>query len=925
MDGVCDVRGKYQTGDDCDWREPVIHGNLPTWIINSLTPEQLSPFYRDTQNASILAAAGSGKTRALVRMVAADLVAGTPPDSIIAFTFTEKAANEMLARIHALSSEHMHNIDLSGIYIGTIHAWCLQYLLDQSNFYNFSSVDELHLDALVSRLYDTLNLTKIYGRSYPKAIPYFLADLEIFYNENLSIDRLPEHIRLSIYTFIKILNDNRLITFGGMIRAATEYLNSSSPIAKLKAIYIDEYQDVNPAQVALIKAMTPTDCKVHAVGDDLQCIYQWRGSDVNRILSFSKEFSNTSIHRLSTNYRSRPSIVHTANNIAKYIKLRDTQKIMLSVREDTHFETVQWLSFSSEEQQVNAVIEIVRRFLELGVPANRIAILLRSVTGSGQPFVNALKAANIPVVCPILSRGGLFINEVVIPIMDWLRNEHPTPKNEIDEANAEANANDLWQSLQTWVKASNSETTFWTALYKWYDAIDVQKSSAYDIRGFFYNFLDTCELRIGPDDTDLMVGIGIASQIIRSVEEIHRRRLAGQSRRTPRGVVSEIYYALVRRHQDFGESVPIQEIGNGVIVSTIHQAKGLEWPIVIIPMLIQRRFPIKPSSHGTSFPDEVAARYGTNLDDERRLFYVATTRAKERLFLLDPKAQSPKSRSVFLHDLVEQGFVKSPSLDCLPNTFWNIAENDLITNSPSPVRIGLSDLLLYIECPFQYGLRRVVGIEPSIGDELGYGQSMHELIQRRLEDGKPWSDSYLNAQAQKHVFMPYMSESGQAQAQKAIENRVHVLEKLGVFNLVVESEITVEVVFDVGIVTGIIDLVIISQDGSVCVRDWKSSLHDSFFSRYERQIRFYAYALRQQGRVVNGADIVDIAASAEVHSIVAHNIDISQNTTDQTITEVKNALTQLAANKYPANPSDQACSICDMRLLCAKKYQIKGI
>jgi len=893
--------------------------DVPAWIAGALSPEQLGPFTRKKRNASILAAAGSGKTRTLVHLVAADLAAGMPPESIVAFTFTEKAAEELLARIHALVAKQLPDVDLGGIYIGTIHAWCLKYLLDQSDYYNISSVDELHLDALVSRLYDTLDLAKTYGLPYPKAIPNFLADIEIFYNEHLPLKGIPAAIRPSVEGFLDVLAKNRLMTFGGMIRAATEHLTAHGPLADLKAVYVDEYQDVNPAQVALVKAMVPANAKVVAVGDDLQCIYQWRGSDVTRILDFTKEFPDASVHRLPTNYRSRPIIVDIANHIAEKIALRDPEKKMLPGRDPSKCNPVHWLSVDGEVEQANAVADIVERFAADGVPWNRMAVLLRSVNGAGQPFVDAFTSRGIPVICPTLSRGGAFINEVTVPVLDWLRKEHPTPHNELEEKEAEAAADALWTSVKPWIDLPDAETTFWQALAEWQAALDAKKSEAYDLRGRFYDLLNRCSIRVTADDSSMMVGLGIASQIIRSVEEIHRRRIAGHTRRTPRGVVSEVYYALIRRQKDFGESIPVEQVGDGVLVSTVHQAKGLEWPIVILPMLANRRFPLSPSPHGTSFPDAIAVRYGTSLEDERRLFYVAATRAKERLFLIDPMKNNEKRRSTFLADLAAQGLKRTASIAAIDPATWHLSAKDMEMGGSPPLSIGLSDLLLYMECPFQYGLRRIVGVEPSIGDELGYGQSLHELIQRRLEAGKPWTAAELSAQAAKHVFLPYMSESGEAKSRKSIEGRIRQLEKLGLMTKDVETEIAVEVVLDGGIVSGIIDLVHVNTDKSLHVRDWKSSVHDEFFDRYERQMQFYAHALREEGRAVADADIVDIAASAEAGKVITRSVNITDKATKTVVSQLTNGLQRIALGEFPAQPSKHACGMCDMCRICSER------
>src|SRR5271157_3502711 len=191
---------------------------MKDWISAALSGEQKLPFAGTRNHASILAAAGSGKTRTLIHLLADDLCCGIPASGIVAFTFTDKAAEELLARIHVLRKDKMPDIDLSGIFIGTIHSWCLQYLYSQPDFYNITPIDELHFDALVGRLYDTLELETIYKEPFPRAIEPFLTDLEVFYNEHVTLDQVPAGIRPAIAAFTELLSANRLLTFGGMIR-----------------------------------------------------------------------------------------------------------------------------------------------------------------------------------------------------------------------------------------------------------------------------------------------------------------------------------------------------------------------------------------------------------------------------------------------------------------------------------------------------------------------------------------------------------------------------------------------------------------------------------------------------------------------------------------------------------------------------------
>ncbi len=893
-------------------------GVTADWIRSALTPEQQAPFDRTMPNACILAGAGSGKTRTLVHLIAADLLAGVPASSIVAFTFTEKAASELLARVHLATNGKVPSEDLAGLFTGTIHSWCFQYLLQLPQYYNFESLDELQMDSLASRLYDHLGLEAAYNKRYPLGIEPFLKDLELFFNEHVALADVPSSIRPPIECFLETLSQNRLLTFGAMIRFALEHIESVGPIGGLHSLYIDEYQDVNPAQVRLARAMVGPDARVIGVGDDLQCIYNWRGSDVTRIIDFESDFVDSSIHRLSTNFRSRPAIVDVANAVAQDIALRDTTKTLVSGRPPDPGPNLCWVSTSSEETQADTIVEIVSRCHSTGVRWNQMAILLRSVRNWGQPIVAALTTAGIPVYCPVLARGGAFVNDLLLPLFDWLRTPHEEPRNEQEEADIAKAAIDLWEKVKQWTDPAYPEEQFWIAIDAWLTRIEEKKNQAYNVRSQLYDLMEACGIRVASDDPNLMVGIGVASQIIRSVEEIHRRRLSGQSRRTPRGLMNEVYHALKRKQQEFGESAPVETVGDAVLLTTVHQAKGLEWPVVILPNLVQRRFPVSPSSHGTSFPDALAVRYGTSPDDERRLFYVAVTRAKERLFIIDPMDDDARRRSAFIDRLAARGLIANTTVGAATPNLWSPDLSSEGDDDLRPVRVGLSEALMYVECPLQYGLRRIVGVQPAVGEELGYGKGLHEVIQRRLHDDD-WDSTRVEEEIEKHVHLPLASETVEANARTAIRERLRALEALGIFDRAVEPEVNVEVHGRHGVIPGIIDGVHHNDDGTVLIRDWKSSIHDNLLRRYERQLQFYTHALRSQGHAVTGAELVDVAKSAKSKSLAVHPVDVSADAVSALMRDLDASIEGIARGAFPARPSPASCSTCDMCRLCAER------
>lgn len=889
---------------------------MEKWIRDALSTEQQAPITRSEQNANIFAVAGGGKTRTMVYMILNDLAEGVPPSEIVAFTFTEKAADELLTRVHLAANQHLGDIDLAGISIGTIHNWSFEYLLDQDDFYNFDPIDELHADALVSRIYDEINLESAYGLSFPRAVTPFMEDVELFYNENLNLDQVPDEKQNAIRSFLNLVDRNRILPFGAMIRNATEHLAQNGPLENLSRLYVDEYQDVNPAQVALIKNMLPENGELVAVGDDMQCIYQWRGSDVNRILDFEEDFPHSTTFVMETNYRSRPGILDTANTISSHMTSAKTDKELRPNRSPTNASAVQWLSYSSPKEQATAIADIVDNCLDNGVDQDEIAVLIRKHSHASS-IIETLESRDHNVVSPALRRGTEFINEFVKPVINWLSEDHHEPRNRIEQQELEAKAEELENSVEFWIDVpdDNSLDVFWDAIIEWEDAIEDQLNEAYNIRAQLYKLLDKCGVKIDHDDSDLMMGIAITSQIIRSVEEVHRRRLDTDSRRTPRSVMKELYFALERNQDDFGETTEIELPQGGVTVTTIHQAKGLEWPIVVIPSLNQHDLPVPTRSHGTSFPDEIADRYGTKESDERRLFYVAATRAEDRLFLMDTSRGAPENRSPFLEEIESEIGSEPTTLDEIEQRTWQ-QDWDREDDGDEPVLVGLSDLLLYLECPYQFGLRRQVNIEPSIGDELGYGEGLHELIQRRSEAETSWDDEEITERTEEHVHLPYMSKPMEDNSIEGIEDRMHTLEELDVFDGEAETEIPVDVVFENGVVHGEIDYIEHIDDG-VLVRDWKSNLtHEELIPRYERQLRFYAHVLRKQGHDIARGELVDVGATNEVDQLVRREVDVSNPSIDRLVEEIDDALLNIRKEEFGPTPSETVCSSCDMEQLC---------
>lgn len=887
--------------------------DLKKWLGDSLSKEQLRVFDGTTKHKCIFASAGSGKTRTLVHLIIQDLVQGVPPNKIVAFTFTEKAAREILNRVHSIAVKSFPDLQIEGISIGTIHSWCYQFLLTKSAYYNFSILDELQTKALITRLYDYLVLSKAYNKTFPKGVDEFIDDLEILLNENLSTSDLPKNLLGPVNKFFGLLKNNRLFTFGTVIQEAISHL-SDHKVLDLDRIYVDEYQDVNPAQVNLISRMVAASTKLTVIGDDLQCIYNWRGSDVHRIVNFERDFKDSKIFALSTNYRSRPEIIELGNRISDSIIVKAKGKVMRPDKKDAA-NALSWYSASSLDEEIVLIEMLIRAFMASGVDPNRIAILLRSVRSSGREIYDHLVSAGIPVECPIFSDAEQFIVGFLIPLFEWLEMPGVEVRTEEEEESIQRRSDTLFKNATKWSAIKLVEDDFWAQIEEWKDLLSKNSNEAYNIRQRLYLFLNRIGVVVSRTSNDLMVGLGIGSQIIRSVEEVHRRRLSEQPRRLSISLIKEARIALRENYEDFGESIPIEIQGSGVLITTVHQAKGLEWPVVIIPRLSGKKFPVRNSSHASSFDSSITDRYGTTIEDEKRLFYVACTRAQEKLILVDESKDNPSNRSIFLRDFVQDASVPYSTKIKRNSKFEVNAPSD--SKDQDTLRIGLSDVLVYMECPLQYGLRNQVGVQPPIQDNLGYGKGLHEIIQRRFDSNADWSEQEITENVAKNVSLPYTSAHQESVSQVAIGKMLKGLQAKGVFRAEVISEEKVEVYFPEGVIEGVIDCVEVVGDSFV-LRDWKANIHDEFLDRYKRQLTFYKYALGRKGRKVSRVEIVDIKKTADSSKVEAVEISESQERIDSFIHDVRKALLGIKANVFEPTKEIKACQSCDMRLICGE-------
>lgn len=881
----------------------------------------------------IIASAGSGKTEVVSQRVASLLADGEDPASIVAFTFTEKAAVELKERIRlrvsAVMGEHATD-QLGRLYVGTIHGYCFQLLQNHVPTYeSWTPLDENQLVNLLYREQHQLGLKQLKGTLF-KSIDAFRRSIDVVENELLSLDDLPEGpFRESATKFYTMLENYRFMSFGTQIVLAVTALEDSNIHARvtenLRHLIVDEYQDVNPAQERLVALLAQPlgSADLTVVGDDDQAIYQWRGSNVSNIVNFDQRYPDVTRFELLVNRRSRPAIVGLANDFAGTIPGR-LDKEMQAYREAQGASVAIAVGHEDEAEEADVIAMSIEQVHATGVPYRDIAILVRSRTAYPK-LMDALELSGIPVQPG--GRTGLFAQP---------------------EANA-FGATYAWCSGIDWapVRFQRRESVKLPELLDLYEntfELNTEQRAALNVHLLAWkekaNASEFNESLVG-DFYDLLALLGVAEWD--TSDQVTRSRLGTLARFT--AVLADYESVTQRARRDSvnpGEQVGGRSGGewyyrnfalllsnyavggyddfdgeedadlDAVALGTVHGAKGLEWPVVFLPSLTAKRF---PSSRTGSPQDWLlptslfdAARYEGSDADERRLFYVALTRARDWVRLSShAKTTSQVARpSPYLTEAVAMASASGslPS-GAMPK---GIEVPDLA--------VTYSELAAYASCPQSYLLRNELGFMPPIQAELGYGNAVHHVMRMIAEgcqsSGRMPTPREINDLLTSEFFLPYANKP----AHKEMRERARAL----VFKYVAEyrsdlertwaTEHPFELYLPGVVVSGRADVIYDQHDGQpdhLAIVDYKTSTGGSI---EPLQLQVYVQAGRREGLTVDAAYVHDMG-SATRHDVPVSDADIAS--AEATVIATAESL---KSRDFTPAPELAKCRACDVRKVC---------
>ena len=640
----------------------------------------------------ILAGAGSGKTTMMTHRIAYMLEKGVSPYNILAVTFTNKAAGEMKDRIESLTG------GTRGMWVMTFHAMCVRILRNHGEvlgFKNgFSIYDESDKKALLKRIVKDLKIDeKIYPVSYLGSVISSCKEAEEDpddYIENNSMNFKAETVAKVYARYMEDLQQNNAMDFDDLLWNVVKLFEASSEVLsyyqqRFKYIMVDEYQDTNYLQYKLIHALAEKSHNLCVVGDDDQCIYQWRGADIRNILDFEKDFPETKVIKLEQNYRSDANILDLANSVIANNRNRKAKELWTDRNEGSK---ITYRRLEDEQREAWYVGgEIQRLHDEEGIPFNDMAILYRK-NAQSRPFEEKFSFRGIPY--RVLGGTRFYDRKEIKDVMSYMHLvENPSddvamariinePKRGLGPKSlggivsyAKAYKLSIFEALKEQEVLGSLSRKSRAAVEDLVTMLDelgaeqdnMELSDIYDNLIRRSGYLTALEAENTVEADARIENILELRSVIAEFEE----KAAGSVLTDEEDEFREERDRLredgfdVKEHtllQSFLERIALlsdidnrDESEDAVVMMTLHSSKGLEFPVVFMPGMENGLFP------GSASMDDPS-----KMEEERRLCYVGITRAMRKLYLTGAQTRMLYGRTDFT---IESEFMREMDTDLL--------------------------------------------------------------------------------------------------------------------------------------------------------------------------------------------------------------------------------------------------------------------
>jgi len=634
-----------------------------------LNPAQQRAVEHSTGPLLVLAGAGSGKTRVITQRIARLISRGVPAKAIVALTFTNKAAREMAERVDAIAKESGLKKSTEGLFVSTFHSFGLSVLSRErkavgGTFTIFDQGDQL---ALVKELLSRIETGRAYDASaimarISNAKNAFILPEDLVEREGDEYDEITKEIypryQAALRNFHAFDFDDLVCEVARMLKTRDDILERWQ--TKFRYILVDEYQDTNGAQLAMLRLLADKHRNICVVGDDDQAIYAWRGADVKNILEFEEHFPGAEVVKLEQNYRSRAPILAVANSVIE--KRTDTRHRKILFTDRAGGEKVQVGIANTPEAEASFVAQsIAKSMREEGRKARDVAVLYRS-NGQAKALEESLREAGVPY--RVVGGQQFFERKEVKDLLSYLklalnRSDEISlrriinyPPRGIGETSLErlsthamAKGWSLWQTVER-VDALDDIPQAAREGCKHLERVigETRKKLLVERSRASYAARDLSE-RVGffrdidmssPSPQIAARRKGNLEALFSTFSKREAREQAKGNDATNEQALAAFLHALTLNFDEESE-----EATDKVTLSTLHGSKGLEFDLVYLVGCEEGLLP-----HSRTLDSKVTEVEPQHIEEERRLFYVGVTRAKERLVLLRSRARMMRGKPV---------------------------------------------------------------------------------------------------------------------------------------------------------------------------------------------------------------------------------------------------------------------------------------
>ena len=686
----------------------------------------------------ILAGAGSGKTQTMTHRIAYLIEEGVRPYNILAVTFTNKAAGEMRDRVEKLVGV------CPGMWIMTFHAMSLRMLREHpekagytKSFVVYDTVDQ---KAVLKNIYKERNLD---SKDYPYPL---LASIISKCKERdwspekfreMEMDTPTSRVYYNVYKDYQAqLKKNNAMDFDDLLLNAFHLLRDNPEVLsdyrrRFRYIMVDEYQDTNRVQYEIVHLLAMEHRNICVVGDDDQCIYQWRGADIRNILDFEKDFRGAKVVKLEQNYRSFKNILACANSVIKNNRDRKSKKLWTD-KEDG--DLVIYNRVDSDKEEAAYVANEIRFLSQLGRSYDDFAVLYRT-NAQSRLFEDALKRMRIPY--QILSGFSFYERKETKDMISYMR----LVVNPKDDIALERIINEPKRGIgpTTFNKYRALAAVNGTSIFECLlddDTLDTFPKKARESLKSMVEVIRECiderdNLRVSDIYDNLLVKTG------------YLPALEAQNTQEAEGRIENLLdfksfiYDFEKEKEDAGEEATLDEFlervstqsdtdkydeaDGKVTLMTLHSAKGLEFPVVFMPGMEDGLFP----SFRSMDTEE-------GIEEERRLCYVGMTRAREKLILTSAQYRVSYGHGDFARESMFIQEIDPGLLDVIGNSYRPSGR------SGDRTQIGIGTLDGFAKAPqmpydplrfAKQQVKKTVSNESfEIGDNVSHGKFGHGIV-----------------------------------------------------------------------------------------------------------------------------------------------------------------------------------------------------